>query len=385
MCKAPSEIAKALTKILNLKSCKNHIDRIHLARGALSDVRPEDEPELWVRAAVLFSSVSLETDAPDHSERIEEAIRILKRGLNLTRRDIAQETLGKAQYYLGRLWERRKRGRYEENARRAIEHLQEACESCTRGSNPELWAEINHRLGLLHVELWDRADAIRHYLDSLEIYTRQTTPVLWAIVQSDLGHAFLMGDDEEAPEYAIQHLRMAIEVFESEGQTSLLGHAHSRLGMAYRLLTRGDRSANFESSIEHYRIALELFPREEFSNEWASVHEGLGQGHFRRRCGDRYENLEASLAHFRSAQSVFTKADHPSDWAQLERAIAAVYGQRLAGGRLQNLEVASAHYQNAYDVYTSLGQEALATAIARLIALNNRIRRALQSATGGCP
>ena len=122
--------------------------------------------------------------------------------------------------------------------------LTEATEDGPLALSGSALADVHHRLGVLCTQSVDTHDAITHLIHATEIYSREGEMLQWGIAQSDLAIACLQKMDEDASEEAIDHLRLALTVFDEDRDAFLWANARHRLGIRpqSRIATRYEKT-----------------------------------------------------------------------------------------------------------------------------------------------
>jgi tetratricopeptide (TPR) repeat protein len=127
---------------------------------------------------------------------------------------------------------------------------------------------------------------------------------------------------------------------------------HDNLGVAFNLLTTGDREANLRQAIKHHKAALQKYTREAFPREWAMAQDNLGLAYRNLPGGDREANLRQAIEHHRAALQVRTREAFPIEWARTFNNLGMVY-HALPGGNWEgNQRRAIRCYEAALQVRT---------------------------------
>lgn len=211
-----------------------------------------------------------------------------------------------------------------------------------RTKQPELWAELQRRMGLALSD-WAsvstgaeiaarRAASIAAFHSALEVYNRAALPKEWATTQNDLASA--LNDQARA----------------ADGP---------------------ERAKLLDEAVTAYRAALEVRTRATFPQDWAITQNNLaaaiGDQALTADVSQRAKLLGEAVAAFRAALEVQTRADQPQDWALTQNNLGiALYHQAQfadASERARLLQEAVGAFRAALEVRTraALPQEWAAT------------------------
>jgi CHAT domain-containing protein/tetratricopeptide (TPR) repeat protein len=205
----------------------------------------------------------------------------------------------------------------------------------------------------------DRADnlekAIEHTKLALEVYSQETLPFEWAKGCFNLGVAHsdrIRGERADNLEEAVKQYQAALTVLTREAFPEMWARAMVNLGNVYTQRTRGNAAENLERALDQYKRALVIFSRDAFPWDWAFAQERVGTAYRERIQGERADNLEQAIMHYQQALEVDTPEAFPEDWALLQTQMGNAYRVRILGDRADNIEQAIACHSRALEVRT---------------------------------
>lgn len=325
------------------------------------------DPDLYTQLALLAAEMMLQT-YQSRADEIERAINLLRTCIGFGFSTIGPTRLARVHRALADAYAAREEDQ-DDDRRRAIVHYETSLDLWPEDCDPRFRADVHHQIGTLYTELAQRDEAISHLLAALTLYPDDVPPVTWATIQSDLGLGFLIGDDADAPEHAIDHLQMALKFLTPDASAFLWAHAQFRLATAYLSRQRGEKAANLQAAIDYLRRAEQYFSKDRDAEMWAEVRLGLGTALCRLYKWRRTAELEEAIKLLEDAQEVFTRSRAPLSWARIERQLASACASLPDDGRGQNLRRSREHYQRAIDVFHEQGQARMAEMTRRLLSI----------------
>jgi tetratricopeptide (TPR) repeat protein len=128
------------------------------------------------------------------------------------------------------------------------------------------------------------------------------------------------------------------------------------LGSAYSDYPIQDGDPDDEQAIQHYRLAWQVFTVTAFPEEWAATQYNLGRAFTYRVVGETAENMEQAIHCYEQALEVYTRTGYPIDWADTQYVLGNAVKDRSLGQRAENLEQALGHYRLALEIHTREGR-----------------------------
>jgi CHAT domain-containing protein/tetratricopeptide (TPR) repeat protein len=264
------------------------------------------------RVLIQLGTVLVQRRDASHAERIEEAIGVLQRALELCAGEPDPTLEGRAVAHLGIAYWERRRGDRGENLERARAYIERALGIFTREEHPEEWALNNTNLALV-------------YLD------RQ------------------VGEREENVEAALRHCQLALEVRSFDRNPVDWAYTQINLGMVYLQRTIGDRRDNLERALFCFEQALRGFTREGSPLQWAQLQHNIADIHLRRENRNRGAEVAEAIRHLELAVEERTRDTAPLDWARSTDLLAQALLERDGPG---DAERASTGLNEALEILT---------------------------------
>lgn len=133
------------------------------------------------------------------SESFAEALGYITRAIKIYEEEMLEELLFNAYYKKGQLlftWAKKGQAQF---FRPAIESYQQAVRYFTKEDYPEIYADIQHYLGVIYAEIPDEikkksiwaAVSYAAFMEALAIFTKENTPYEYALVCNSLGNALM--------------------------------------------------------------------------------------------------------------------------------------------------------------------------------------------------
>jgi tetratricopeptide (TPR) repeat protein len=133
------------------------------------------------------------------SESFAEALGYITRAIKIYEEEMLEELLYNAYYKKGQLlftWAKKGQVQF---FRAAIESYQQAVRYFTKEDYPEIYADIQHYLGVIYAEIPDEvkkksiwaAVSYAAFMEALAIFTKENTPYEYALVCNSLGNALM--------------------------------------------------------------------------------------------------------------------------------------------------------------------------------------------------
>lgn len=361
------EVARCIEAI---SRSPDSVERLNLCRSAMQLITAFEFPELYCRLSLLFAMAVVQDRSSDPSRTVDEAIRALQTCRRLKPQYRDDRLIAEVHERLGDLYRLRPTGDCQRNARRAIQYYRRAMAIHSIVPSPHL-ANLYHSIGVLHIQCCQPDAALGCLLTALDFLDPVGGMTLWATVHSDIALAFLLRDTREAVESAIQHLEMALRVFNQEETPELCAHAHRRLGLAYRSSSVRHLPAHVDSAIKHFQLAQSIFGTRNDRVVWASVCQELGRTYAQR---DELSNngIRAAVGWLQKARVVFESVGDLRECAAIERDIARTYSKTNHPVLPDLLAAADDYYARAIRSYSALGDSARVERLHRMRWLNSR-------------
>ncbi len=196
-----------------------------------------------------------------------------------------------ASYELG-IASSRRAGDQAENHEAALRQFQQARRAADPRTDPELWSNINHALGITY-SARDR------------------------------------GDRAENIERAIEHLTEALRYLDQKRNRGDWQITQQTLAAAYDYRLAGDHGANLDRAVEHLTAAIAAGGRGDDPRQWAMLHQSLGLVYLKRAQkgspqGDRRQDLQLAEAALNEVLSIRTRSNDPAGWARATQILAIV-------------------------------------------------------------
>jgi CHAT domain-containing protein/tetratricopeptide (TPR) repeat protein len=306
----------------------DNIDRaIDSLRQALVQCPRETHPRQWAWTQTNLGKAFGLRPRGDRAANLEQSLKHLLAALEAYPRAEAPADWALVHSNLSGTYSNRLRGERSANLEQAIEHLRLALEVYTRDAFPERWAVTMHNLASAYsLRLQgNRAEnltrAVEYYEATLTVLTRAALPVYWAKTHNNLASVYLQQAEglEPAPQKALEHLRLALEVHDRTNMPFAWAEDQLNLGHVHSLLP-GDKGA----AVHHYQQALEVFTRGDHPEQWATTHHNLAQVYLRGFDGGDRQARAAAREHLTLAGEVFTRETFPFRNLLVEKGLAAL-------------------------------------------------------------
>ena len=260
-------------------------------------------------------------------------------------------------------WVRADRTGADADALAALETMRAAVAVVERDTDPDIWAEMQGRLGSILLSLgWrstgtglleEGAAAIRN---ALTVQTRQSSPAEWSRQQNRLGAGLLMMATREP---GTEHLREAITALEESLSERLrarvpLDWAQTETNRASALMILGMRTGDRTTIAQAEQAiagTLEIYDREKNPLLWAEAKANHGAALWQLALHESGTDRAAqSAAAFRDALAVIPRNVAPLRWAGLQDNLALAL--KTIGERRNDeimVEESIAHYRLALE------------------------------------
>jgi tetratricopeptide (TPR) repeat protein len=222
--------------------------------------------------------------------------------------------------------------------------------------------------GLLHAELGNYVlqnplenrsenieQAIEHFKIALQLFTAQEFPKEWGAIQNSLGIAYsdrIIGDRSENIEESFKHYNLAWEVYNYQDFPEEWAMVQNNIATSFMDRISGDRKDNIEKAIEHCQLALQVYTRQAFGERWAAINNKMGNAYSNRIFGNRAENIEKAIDHYHKSILVFTRHALPMNWAMTQMNLGSTFRIRIKEDRAENIEKSIKYYLSSLEVYT---------------------------------
>jgi len=162
----------------------------------------------------------------------------------------------------------------------------------------------------------------------------------------------LLADRGENLERAIDHLKQALKevlpgTYHYATTHNVLCDVRWRLGGHLRCTDPEQASHHLEQALDHARIAAEVYGRQGYPRKWALAQHNMGNVYCDRIAGQPAQNLEDGIQCYQAALEVRTRKALPFEWAQTTNNLGTAYRERLYGRRRKNLKEAAHCFREA--------------------------------------
>ncbi len=248
----------------------------------LRDGVPENIiPEFYFTTAELYFDLAKLKNSKDN---IEQAILCFHKALEYFTVDNYPDKWGEANYYLAKIYQDFYRDDAIERYKKVIDHSQKALIYFESHGISANCSELYHDIGLAYLE-WSNGvveqqleDSI-HYLNLADnLCNIEQNPQLWAMIQHNLGVAYtqrLLDERSNNIDKAIHYFEQALSI----SKNTLDEHSANtkvNLGRAYIDRENGKKIENLERAAEYLEQALHTYTEQEYPDKWTQIHENLG-------------------------------------------------------------------------------------------------------------
>lgn len=197
-----------------------------------------------------------------------------------------------------------------------------------------------------------RLEKHKQYLwDCLEYYEAHNRTIEAAMLLSDAAYIANVSDSFSE---ALGYINRAIDVFEKETLTELLGDAFMKKGSILKRWAQHNNPQFFQQAAKAYQQALKIYNRETAPWLFADIHHQLGIIYSEIPDEVKKKSVWASVSvsSFGEALGYYNKVDHPYEFAIICNSQANAFTQYPDGLHTDNFEKALNWYREALDVQT---------------------------------
>lgn len=250
----------------------------------------------------------------------------------------------------------------------SIKTLQLAEDFYSKRQHPEMWAEIQCRLGDAHrlrqrdnmegafqAYQGDTESAVKYYHNALKIIGKNKLPELWAGIQLLLGVAFqnrVFGNAEENFDRGISYIKESLRIYTKSTHPVDYTVAHAALGGIFRQRSKGNRLRNFQRAVEHFSESLKISIQLKDAHQVALIHHELGTTYGDLIKAESTENSDAAIYHYAESLKFFSKDAFPFMWASLHHNLGFIFVQKTAMGGVDYNGLAESHFKSALEVFS---------------------------------
>ena len=158
----------------------------------------------------------------------------------------------------------------------------------------------------------------------------------------------------QEPEQAIEAYTRELATLSREQNPFHWARLHYQRGVAYRMSTAQDQSANLERALADFNAALTVFTPENSAAEWGTILMIRASVYLDRKLGHFAENRQQAVVDCEAAMHIFPRETFPKEWAsaKLTRAVAYNTLAHYTGDTGTLLENAILDCDDALSVFT---------------------------------
>jgi tetratricopeptide (TPR) repeat protein len=221
-------------------------------------------------------------------------------------------------------------GTRAENLRLAVSALEAALEVFSRDGDTETWGIVQCNLSAAYLNMTgiDTTNALtasRLIQTALQACTEKSFPQVWATLQHNLGVAYILApttSPDDNCKKAIDCECLALKVFTEHEFPSPWASVKANLGVALTHKESPNRIQNLRQAVSEFECALRCHPRDKFPTYWADIQHNLGNAYARLASALRQpEYLKEAITAYQKALEVFTQKDFPEEWAMVQQSL----------------------------------------------------------------